>query len=129
MEFKSGVEIARALALKPNFILLDEPAAGLNVAETNTLKQMISTILDRGIGILLVEHNMELIMNVCPRIAVLNYGEKIAEGTPLSIKENEAVVEALSRKEKSMILKIEEIDCYYGKSSCLEVRFPGRETF
>jgi len=95
------VEIARALAANPQFLLLDEPAAGLNATETNALRDMIHMILEKGIAILLVEHNMQLVMNVCPRIVVLNYGKKIAEGTPTEIRENQAVVEAYLGKKRT----------------------------
>ncbi len=94
------VEIARALATKPQFLFLDEPAAGLNPAETEMLQKTIAWILDKHIAILLVEHNMRLVMNICSRICVLNHGEKIAEGTPAEIRENKAVVEAYLGKSK-----------------------------
>ena len=94
------LEIARALASDPKFLLLDEPAAGLNLAETETLQETIDQILRKGIAILLVEHNMRIVMNICPRICVLNYGAKIAEGTPSEVSENEAVVEAYLGKRK-----------------------------
>jgi len=94
------VEVARALASEPKFLLLDEPAAGLNLAETEMLQETINQILRKGIAILLVEHNMHIVMNICPRICVLNYGAKIAEGTPSEINENEAVVEAYLGKRK-----------------------------
>jgi branched-chain amino acid transport system ATP-binding protein len=94
------LEIARALASDPKFLLLDEPAAGLNLAETEMLQETIGQILKKGIAILLVEHNMRIVMNICPRICVLNYGAKIAEGTPSEISEDEAVVEAYLGKRK-----------------------------
>lgn len=94
------LEIARALASDPKFLLLDEPAAGLNLAETGTLQETIDQILRKGIAILLVEHNMRIVMNICPRICVLNYGAKIAEGTPSEVSDNEAVVEAYLGKRK-----------------------------
>lgn len=94
------VEIARAMATEPKFLLLDEPAAGLNVAETETLQETIGRILEKGIAILLVEHNMRLVMNICRRICVLNYGEKVAEGTPAEINESKAVIEAYLGKRK-----------------------------
>ncbi len=94
------VEIARALATEPKFLLLDEPAAGLNLAETEVLQETIRRILGKGIAILLVEHNMRLVMNACPRICVLNYGEKIAEGTPAEINASKAVVEAYLGKKR-----------------------------
>jgi branched-chain amino acid transport system ATP-binding protein len=89
------LEIARALAARPKLLLLDEPAAGLNDSETFALMNTIHDIRDRfGIAILLIEHNMELVMNICERIVVLNFGKTIAEGTPEAIRNNDAVVEA-----------------------------------
>jgi branched-chain amino acid transport system ATP-binding protein len=89
------LEIARALAAKPKLLLLDEPAAGLNDSETNALMNTIHEIRDRfGIAILLIEHNMELVMGICERIVVLNFGKTIAEGTPEAIRANDAVIEA-----------------------------------
>ena len=78
------LEIARALATEPKLILLDEPAAGLNTHETQNLAGLIQRIRDRGITVFLVEHDMSLVMDISDHIMVLNYGEKIAEGTPLS---------------------------------------------
>jgi branched-chain amino acid transport system ATP-binding protein len=89
------LEIARALAARPKLLLLDEPAAGLNDSETRALMQTIHDIRDRfDIAILLIEHNMELVMGICERIAVLNFGKTIAVGKPDEIRANEAVVEA-----------------------------------
>ena len=91
---KKRLEIARALAMRPKILLLDEPAAGMNPVEVDKLMQIIRSIRDSGIGILLIEHHMKLVMNVCDRIAVLNFGEKIAEGTPNAISSNPAVIES-----------------------------------
>ena len=89
------LEIARALAARPKLLLLDEPAAGLNDSETRALMNTIHDIRDRfDIAILLIEHNMELVMGICERIVVLNFGKTIAEGTPEEIRANPAVVEA-----------------------------------
>ena len=89
------LEIARALAAKPKLLLLDEPAAGLNDSETLELMKDIHDIRDRfGIAILVIEHNMELVMGICERIVVLNFGKTICEGTPDQIRCNDAVIEA-----------------------------------
>ena len=89
------LEIARGLAARPKLLLLDEPAAGLNDSETRALMETIHDIRDRfDIAILLIEHNMELVMGICERIAVLNFGKTIAIGTPEEIRANDAVVEA-----------------------------------
>ncbi|HYK02701.1 MAG TPA: ABC transporter ATP-binding protein [Thermoanaerobaculia bacterium] len=89
------LEIARALSARPKLLLLDEPAAGLNDSETRALMNTIHDIRDRfQIAILLIEHNMELVMGICERIVVLNFGKTIATGTPEQIRSNDAVIEA-----------------------------------
>ena len=88
------LELARAVAAKPLLLLLDEPAAGMNQAEVAELEQRIRNLREQGITILLVEHVMQLVMGVTDRIAVLNFGSKIAEGTPNDVQENAAVQEA-----------------------------------
>lgn len=88
------LEIARALATEPRLLALDEPAAGMNATETDSLKTLLRTIRDSGITILLIEHDVKLIMNLCDRIAVLNYGQKIAEGLPAEIRNDPAVITA-----------------------------------
>ncbi len=88
------LELARALATRPKLMLLDEPAAGMNSEEIGQLRDRILKIRERGVTILLVEHVMELVMSVTDRIAVLNFGQKIAEGTPTEMQNNRAVRQA-----------------------------------
>jgi ABC-type branched-subunit amino acid transport system ATPase component len=88
------LELARALAAEPELILLDEPAAGMNAEEIEELDQRIRRIRDDGITVLLIEHHMELVMAVTDRIAVLNFGQKIAEGRPAEVQANPNVREA-----------------------------------
>ncbi len=88
------LEIARALALKPAIILLDEPAAGMNPQEKSELMAMIKRIRATGVTVFLVEHDMKFVMGISDRIAVLDYGEKIAEGAPEEIRLNPKVIEA-----------------------------------
>lgn len=89
------LEIARALALQPTLLLLDEPGAGMNPLEKDELMELISQIRDqRNLTIILVEHDMNLVMNICEPIAVLNYGRKIAEGTPNEVKNDERVIQS-----------------------------------
>jgi branched-chain amino acid transport system ATP-binding protein len=95
------VEIARALAQKPKMLLLDEPAAGLNATETVELIKLVRGLVERGISILLIEHNMRFVMNLSERITVLNFGKKVAEGTPAEIQVNEEVIEAYLGKRRA----------------------------
>ena len=89
------LEIARALAMRPKFLLLDEPAAGLNENESDLLLEMLRDIPARKhVGLLVVEHDMRLMMNLCARLHVLNYGKTIAEGTPAEVRANPQVVTA-----------------------------------
>jgi len=88
------LEIGRALATDPLLLLLDEPAAGMNPQETGELEELITTIRDDGLSILLIEHDMKLVMNLSDYIFVLDYGKKIAEGTPEEIRNNPAVIKA-----------------------------------
>ncbi|MCB1859148.1 MAG: ABC transporter ATP-binding protein [Gammaproteobacteria bacterium] len=88
------LEIARALAAKPSLLLMDEPAAGLNDTETVEMRQLIRRICASGVTVLLVEHNMGLVMDVSDRILVIDYGSRLAEGTPTEIQRNPKVIQA-----------------------------------
>lgn len=88
------LEIARALALKPELLLLDEPAAGCNAVETEEIEKLVAEVAASGIAILLVEHDMKMVMRISNKIVVLDYGQKIAEGLPAEIAVHPRVIEA-----------------------------------
>jgi len=88
------LEIARALATDPKLIALDEPAAGMNATEKGVLRELIDRIRKDGRTILLIEHDVKLVMGLCDRVTVLDYGKQIAEGTPAEVQKNEKVIEA-----------------------------------
>lgn len=94
------LEIARALATEPELLLLDEPSAGMNTRETEDLMELIGVIKGQGVTVLLIEHDMNLVMGICERLVVLDYGKKIAEGTPQEIRKNEDVIEAYLGREE-----------------------------
>ena len=88
------LEIARALACEPRLLLLDEPAAGMNPSETHALEELLEKLKGRGVTMLLVEHDMHFVMRLCDEITVLNFGRKIAQGSPRDVRADRAVVEA-----------------------------------
>ncbi|MBX9904186.1 MAG: ABC transporter ATP-binding protein [Burkholderiales bacterium] len=88
------LEIARALATEPKLLALDEPAAGMNATETATLRKLLERILAGGVALLLIEHDMKLVMGLSHRVAVLDYGEKIAEGEPAAVQRDPKVIAA-----------------------------------
>jgi branched-chain amino acid transport system permease protein len=88
------LEIGRALALDPQLLLLDEPAAGLTAPDIKELVAIIRKIRDHGITVILIEHHMDVVMSICDTVSVLDFGQKIAEGKPADVQANEKVIEA-----------------------------------
>jgi branched-chain amino acid transport system ATP-binding protein len=88
------LEIARAMALEPKLLLLDESFSGLSREEIEKMMKLVEKILDRGVSVLLIEHNMRVAMSLCRRLVVLDHGRKLAEGPPESIRSDERVIEA-----------------------------------
>ena len=88
------LEIARALATEPQLLALDEPAAGMNATETAKLRELVQTIRHDGVTVLLIEHDVKLVMGLCDRLAVLDFGRKIAEDVPAEVQRNDAVIAA-----------------------------------
>ena len=116
--YRRLVEIGRALAADPKVLLLDEPAAGLNDQETKELGKTLNKIRTLNISIILVEHNMDLLMDVSERVVVINYGEKIAEGTPSQVQKDPKVIEAYLVN-MAEILELQNVSSYYGQLCAL----------
>ena len=114
------LEIARALASEPKLLLLDEPTAGMNPQESEELRGLMETLrAERGISVLLIEHDMRVVMNVSDHITVLDYGEKIAEGKPQEVRTDPRVIEAYLG-EPGVILQVEDIHTFYGSIEALK---------
>jgi branched-chain amino acid transport system ATP-binding protein len=96
------LELARAIAVRPKLLLLDEPAAGMNSRESADLGELLQIIRAKfGLGILLVEHDMRVVMNICDRVTVMQYGQKLFEGTPHEVRSSPEVIEAYLGKKRS----------------------------
>jgi ABC-type branched-subunit amino acid transport system ATPase component len=115
--------IARALATEPRLLLLDEPTAGMNPRETDTLTRLIDSLRrELGLAILLIEHDMEVVMGISDRITVLDYGVRIAEGTPAEIQRHPKVIEGVSGhglRARSHMLELADVHTYYGNIRAL----------
>ena len=92
--YQRTLGIAMAMATQPRLLMLDEPVTGMNVEESQHIMELVKTIRDRGTTILLVEHNMKAVMGTCERVVVLNFGQKLTEGTPAQVSSNREVIEA-----------------------------------
>ena len=99
------IEVVRAMVSQPKLLLLDEPAAGLNEIETRQLQELLENVSASGVTILVVEHDMHFVRNLCDHVVVLNFGQKIFEGTPDEVHQNPAVLEAYLGRDDSQPAK------------------------
>ena len=113
------VEVARALAGEPALLLLDEPAAGLNSTEKVEMMRLIGRLRELGLAVLLIEHDMRLVMGVSDRVVVLNYGEKIADGSPAEVQADRAVVRSTSARRRTALLEVTDVVTRYGAVEAL----------